>query len=230
MFKPKGVAALLLWVGFYTLFWAVCFQLGWVTVEENGAIESAQAVLLALAALVFLGVALSHPRGAERLFYVGYVLLCLSFFQRELNVHSLNVSPILVWLGSGIGKKLWMAIAWLWLSILFVRRVRALWPIFTRWLQTLAGHALLLGGLCYVLAGPFDRNLFPQIHRAVLVEELLEGAACLLIFLSSWLSAAARAEGRLPRGVPSAAGRAGGAVALEGTFSAEGTVGVGDRR
>jgi len=183
----NAVAMLILVLLHIALWCAVC-RAYHLTADENGFMETTQALLLALTSLLYLSAAVVST-SPERLLFSGLTLLGVSCLLREVDVRGFNLNPVVTSMVNGLGRNLILGLMWLGLLLACALNVRRLSTIFLAWVKSPAGHAILLAGLFLFLGRPFDRNAFviPK-SAAQFCEELCESNGYLLLFLSSILS------------------------------------------
>ena len=91
--------------------------------EENSLIENLQALFYAIAAIALIP-AIIKAGGFQKFFLSSFALLCLTFFLREVDVEKLDVSPVLIALGSGIGRNIILTAGFLGLFIWYLKHHR----------------------------------------------------------------------------------------------------------
>ncbi|PLX85349.1 MAG: hypothetical protein C0617_04560 [Desulfuromonas sp.] len=139
---------------------------------ENGLVENAQAVLLVISGVAFL-VALARARGGHRFVLLGFILLCVSFLLRELDVEKFDLPRVLIHVGSGVGRNVIVSLAWAALALYMVRHFRLCMEMLRYWLLSKTGAFLLAGGVLLLLGAMFDRGLASSGYGRF-YEEMLE--------------------------------------------------------
>ena len=164
--------------------------------KENHALENLQAMLLAVGTVVYLipriGIPLLPPLS------IAMSLLCFSFLLRELDVERLDVPVFLHWIGSGIGKRILLAVLWL---AMLQRIYRASCDGNIDWQPLIFSRlslcvAAVLGLL--ILGYGMDREVFPLAHTR-LYEEMAETNAYFLLIGACFLEQTPRATARMSR-------------------------------
>lgn len=176
-------------VVFYAMIWSL---LAWYGVEishEHGPMENAQAWCLLLGCLLYVSSS-QHSKGVGlRILLGSLALFYASCFLREVEVEDLHIPAILIFLGSGVGKKYLLVSCWLIALGFFLRFTKPTWTAFTGWLKTAGGICMVLGGIFYLLGMPFDKKAFGISYDLnILLEELLESVATLLMLVSAFMS------------------------------------------
>jgi hypothetical protein len=163
---------------------------GWLDPAENGIIENAQLGLLLLAAAVFLGAALrpARRRLASVVFYLSEACFCLTMAIRELDAPPDLGAPVAWWVG-GPGRTIVVTALWLPLLVPFLMRWRETLLTYLRWVFSWPGLVMALACLLLATGWPLDRQLVTvEPETRMLVEELLELGAYLLVVVSAALS------------------------------------------
>lgn len=150
---------------------------------ENGLIETAQAVLLIVASLVYMVTAVTDKR-SDKLIIMFCSLLCLSFFLREIDLEKMNVPSALIFVGSGIGRNTLLVIAFLAIIICALREYACYKQAAFSFLKSRAGYLLIAGGV-FLWVGDFFEVVSPIERHNVFIEEINELVAYVLILLSS---------------------------------------------
>lgn len=194
-----------------------CLVLWWWhpdVAEENHLIESAQVVLLILAAGLHAREALrirrinqSEESGTNRETLVGVphssapvteldrrrlatavcvggMLLALSFAVRELDIQRFGRHP--VWGDIEIALRAAVVACWVGYGIYVVRHLRLIWD--TRSLLAAAPVLVLTmtGCLLYLASWPFDKQLLPlSFETAMFIEETIQLNACIVLVQAS---------------------------------------------
>ena len=153
---------------------------------EDRLLEWIQVIFLASAALVSLARMIAGPL-SERVFPFGFLFLVfLSALLREVDVEDLPLPDVLVLLGSGPGRNIMMAIAWIVYLFLLLRRPSRLPELAHGFLTSRLGIYFTTGVLCYLATIPFDKKMLGLSRGGHLfAEEALEVAGTLLLFLAT---------------------------------------------
>jgi hypothetical protein len=192
-FDEKNATSAILgaWLGFSSLACYLLFVENNTNVyAENGILETAQAVLLVLACILFLSSAI-WEKGEGRLVILFCSLLCYGFVLREVDVETFDIPDLLIMLGSGTGRNLSLAagLILLCLAALFagMREQIRLGLNFARSQSGL----LLLSGCGFLLLGDvFEKQVFGSVPYHVFWEEMSELLGDVMILLSAVYSGA----------------------------------------
>ncbi len=149
--------------------------------QENGLLENIQALLLFATFLTFLIPALYQKRN-DKLILIFFALLSFNFILREVDVDELDIPNILILLGSGIGRKVLLAIGFI--SIIFYALLKAKYytNLSINLLKSSTGILLFLSAVFLFMGGFFEEAKF-QHHTYF--EELSELTGYVLFFLAS---------------------------------------------
>jgi hypothetical protein len=150
---------------------------------ENRLLENVQAVVLAVACLVFLASAVRH-QGADRLVLLLCSLLCYSFVLRELDVERLDVPEVLKLIGSGTGRNVTLAAAFIALFSCAAMQGSRCKRVVADFLRSRAGVLLLAGGAFLLLGDGAEK--FKTLAHHVYFEEVLELLGYVSILLSAF--------------------------------------------
>lgn len=173
--------------------------------SENGPLETVQAIVLALAMVAFLAAA--AQRGSQRLILSSLGLLSYSFVLRELDVERFALPDALIFIGSGVGRNVSLALAFLafllYAASKFSYYKKACWLF----LRSRPGILLMVGGLLLFLGDLFENSHF--ITHNVYFEETAELCGYVFMLLSAF--AAIFSNSRRAEGAKTAASRRTGA-------------------
>lgn len=149
--------------------------------QENGLLENIQVLLLVVTFLTFLLPALYQQRN-DKLILLFFALLSFNFILREVDVEEFELPNILILLGSGIGRKILLAIGFI--GIIFYALLNAKYyaNLSICLLKSSTGILLFLSAVFLFLGGFFEEGKF-QHHTYF--EELSELVGYVLFFLSS---------------------------------------------
>lgn len=179
-----STAAIAAWLGFAV--WATYSVFAEGSVElyaENGLIESLQVYLLAVACAVYV-VTLALETRPDKLLLLTCTLLCYGFIVRELDVENFAIPQVLIFIGSGVGRTVTLALA---------MAAIALYAMLTdpvRYAKTAVAFArsrpglLFIAGCVFLVIGDLlEKNKLLIQH--VFFEEMAELFGYLLILLAS---------------------------------------------
>jgi len=159
---------------------------------ENGVLENIQVAILILSFFVFL-MPVFRKNTEGKLIFIFFSLLCVSFFLREVDVEDFDISGVLIFIGSGIGRNLILLIGFTAIAVygaldisyyrnlvglLFVSRVTLL---------------MIIAGTLLVASGYFEER------ESILHHEFLEEMFELSGYIAFLLSALALSKNRLLR-------------------------------
>lgn len=162
---------------------------GWDLFAEGGLVETAQAVLLGLAILLCLIQAARRQRTCGRMPLAFLALLFATLLLREVDVQDYPLPRLLVLLGSGIGRNLWLGIGWgAFFAVLAMR-----WQTGRIHLRDFLGRpgpslAFAAAGIFYAAGYPFDKEWLPiSAANNLIIEEFCEFLACGFFLLTAVL-------------------------------------------
>jgi hypothetical protein len=174
---------------FYAAFWAILAGSNLHISDEHELMENSQAWCLLIGSSIFGFLALRSQRRDCRQLFGALALLYASFFLREVEVEDLKIPDVLILLGSGTGKRILLLTCWGVALLFFLKHARQTWNLFKRWIRSLAGICILVGGVCYFIGLPFDKNAFgiePGLN--LFLEEIAESIATIWMLISAILS------------------------------------------
>lgn len=183
---PFDVAALLL--AAFTVFWPFHLRGAAANFLENGPVEGLQWTYLLAAVILFL-LALRRPGAPTRLSLCGIALFCFNLFIRETNVRGTWAEP---YLGAVFtDNRIFYLVALLWIPVvvLALRRFRDTAGELIRWLTTPAGISMLVGCILFVAGELAEKHWFSRKElRTEPIEETLELFAGYAILLAGYLT------------------------------------------
>jgi hypothetical protein len=150
---------------------------------EHGLLEKIQAILLAISCIVFL-MPIALEKKPEKLILLFCSLLCFSFLLRELDVKNLDIHSTLKLIGSGIGRKIILAVAFTALFSCAAFRFRYYTQVSVSFLKSKSGILFTLGGLFLIVGDLFEKR--SSIIHHVFWEELFELCGYCFILLSAF--------------------------------------------
>ncbi|MFP3983644.1 MAG: hypothetical protein ACLFV2_08150 [Desulfurivibrionaceae bacterium] len=155
--------------------------------EENRLLEWGQVIFLVCAAVVCL-IRMAAGAATKRFFPFGFLFLFfINFVLREVDVEDFPLPDIVVLLGSGTGRNILLAVAWIAYLFLLIRRPLRLPATVHRFLTSRVGTYFTAGIICYLAAMPFDKSMIDLNQSALLFgEETLELAGTFLFFLATF--------------------------------------------
>lgn len=155
----------------WSLIWPYSPKISW----ENHIIENLQIVFLFIGSSIFF---ISSYRSSDvgiRVLFLGLGLFNLTFLLRELELDQFkNLFKPLVVLNAPI-RNYWLTVAWLFSGLIFLRTARDTLKAFFDWIKSMSGRLMVIGGLFYLLADLFDKNVFGlSFEKSKFYEESLE--------------------------------------------------------
>ena len=178
-----SAATICAWIGF--VFWSLRSSLDDQALMsvENGLIETMQIVLLAVSCIVYLAAAALKAKPGK-LIFLFCSLVCYSFVLRELDVEKFDIPYPLIFIGSGAGRNVTIAVAFM--AILACAALRNFY-VYEKaakgFIKSRPGMLLIAGGVFLFIGEFFER--YEAIVNHVYWEEISELFAYVLILLSS---------------------------------------------
>ncbi|PID65685.1 MAG: hypothetical protein CR975_06150 [Gammaproteobacteria bacterium] len=175
-------AVLVVIVLFLLLVNILIFQLGKTHLEwfaENGVVENIEVGFLVLASLVF---AYAYRSCHTRSIALCSVVVCLGFILREVDVEDFELPAWVIFVGSGTGRNIILAVLVVIAMISFVKEMN-----YEKMLLLLKSYfaVCLYMVFCFLLCSwLFDKAVFDFAYN-LLGEELSESSAYLLILTAS---------------------------------------------
>jgi hypothetical protein len=167
---------------------SVLFLYPEINTEEDGTVEAAQSIFIALAMVVFAYHAFISKEIKSKLASFGFSLLSLTFLLRELDVEKLDIPSFLIMLGSGTGRNLLLGSLWIILLILTFKYKSVEKNKIVSFLFSIPGQVLMFSALMLVLGAMMDKNIFSlQNLTTRFYEELLELLAYIYLFVAAIL-------------------------------------------
>ncbi len=167
---------------FLWLFYLVLILNRSVVYAENGLLENIQVLTLLATCIIFFIPTISQKR-EDKLILLFFSFLSLAFILREIDVERLDVSSILVFIGSGIGRNTLLGIGFI---AIFAYAIvnhtyykKFLKPFFT----SKGGVLLVLAGIFLLIGDRFENYDTMYIH--VFIEEMFELLGYLFMLLSA---------------------------------------------
>jgi hypothetical protein len=182
-FDAISAAIICAWIGF--VFWSLRSSLDDQALMsvENGLIETMQAVLLAISCIFYLtAAALKEKPG--KLIFLFCSLFCYSFVLRELDVEKFDIPYPLIFIGSGAGRNVTIAVAFIAiLACAALRNFRFYEKAAKGFIKSRPGMLLIAGGVFLFIGEFFEK--YDAIVNHVYWEEISELFAYVLILVSS---------------------------------------------
>lgn len=146
--------------------------------QENGMLENIQVLLLFVTFLIFLLPTLYQKRN-DKLIFGFFSLLILNFILRELDVEELDVPKILILIGSGIGRKVLLAIGFVSILLYASFNYKYYANLSKELLQSRAGALIFISPVFLFLGGFFEEA---QFQHNEYFEEISELIGYILLF------------------------------------------------
>ena len=158
-------------------------------VHENEIIEYLQVAFLFTGSVIFLYSFYKVMPNSYGILYLSLGIFYLTFLIRELEptetqtVFAIIVNPPV--------RNYWLISCWAVALFLFLRKPKSVFMAFREWIRFKQGAYILFGGIFYLLADLFDKQIF-NIGREnnLFVEECLEFNGTLFMVLSAFFSLA----------------------------------------
>ena len=182
-FDAISAATICAWIGF--VFWSLRSSLddqARMSVE-NGLIETMQTVLLAVSCIVYLAAAALKEKPGK-LIFLFCSLLCYSFVLRELDVEKFDIPYPLIFIGSGAGRNVTIAVAFIAiLACAALGNFRVYEKAAKGFIKSRSGILLIAGGVFLFIGDFFEK--YEAIINHIYWEEISEFFAYVLILVSS---------------------------------------------
>lgn len=150
---------------------------------ENGLIETIQACLLAIACVIYLATAALEKR-SDKLILLFCSLLCYGFALRELDVEKLDIPHPLIFIGSGVGRNITVAGAFIAICVYVALGNFSFYKkAAIEFIKSKPGALLIAGGVFLFVGHLFEKN--GAITHHVFFEEMAELFGYTFIVLSS---------------------------------------------
>lgn len=166
-------------VNTFTAYFAIIFQYDSLH-SENSILENSQIAFLVLATVGYLLFQTSAQD--ERIIHVAIALLCFSFILREIDLEHLNLPSLLIALGSGIGRKILLAVLWISLGTFSYLTIKNRVSFIKKFVTSSAFLILTAAFLLLVISAVMDKQMISLSHN-MLFEELAETNAYFFIAL-----------------------------------------------
>ncbi|MEA3469386.1 MAG: hypothetical protein U9R57_14330 [Thermodesulfobacteriota bacterium] len=146
---------------------------------ENGFLENLQAVLLVLSIVVFLS-QLFLTSKYNRIFPLGGAFLCFAFLLREIDIEDLDVPAIIIFLGSGTGRNVMVALLATVLIVYAVIHFHEIKNDIPAFFIEKSSLTILVGLILLVSGGVFDKKI--HLAHYQFYEEIIEVTGYYLVF------------------------------------------------
>ncbi len=151
---------------------------------ESHLVENAQAVLLALGAILFFIKGVNSGETHFRILFWSLVLIYLTLFLLELEVGSLQRTYAIFALATPPIRTYVLIAAWLGMALVLLVNARDVFGALRDWIIGLPGVLFILAGLFYGAARAAEQDLWSiALVSPVLLEEIMElNATVLMLF------------------------------------------------
>ena len=150
---------------------------------ENGLIETMQVYLLAVACGIYLAT-LALEKRSDKLILLSCSLLCYGFFVRELDVETFAIPQLLIFIGSGVGRTMTLALAMAAIGLYATLTDPAHYAKSAVAFARSRPGVLFVAGCVFLVVGDLlEKNKI--LAQRVFFEEMAELFAYVLILLSS---------------------------------------------
>lgn len=158
-------------IAVWSLVWPHAPNVAW----ENQIMENLQAAFLFVGSFLFFVSSYRSSVVGIRALFLGLGLFYLTFLMRELEFGQFEdlFAPLAV--VNPPVRNYWLAAAWLFSTLIFLRSARDTLKEFVNWIKSMSGRLMVIGGLFYLLAEFFDKNIFDlSDEENMFYEEFLE--------------------------------------------------------
>ncbi len=147
--------------------------------DENNIIENTEVIFLLLALFIFTyGILSCHTRSIAFCSFT----VCFGFILRELDIEQFDVPHWIIFLGSGIGRNILLAILGILAILFFIKEMN--YQKLLKLMQTNFAICIYIVFFFLVCSWIFDKGVF-DFQYNLIAEELSEINAYLLILISS---------------------------------------------
>lgn len=151
---------------------------------EHGLIENIQASIIVISFIVYLIAAVFNKK-SEKLILCFCVLMCYTFFLREVTIWKLDVPNALKMIGSGIGRDLSISIGFAAIFIYAILRDYSYYKTAAvKFIRSTPGLLLVAAAVFFFIGLYFERQSLMIHHQ--FYEEMCELFGYVLVLLSSF--------------------------------------------
>ena len=151
------------------------WQLDPMTIEEDGALEMGQTILLLLAGIMHVAQARRFKASSLAFaIHAGFALLAFSFAVRELDIDQFGTAP--VWTILDRGLRIARTALWIGFMVFLIPRLKQLYASRAAIIALPVISMSLVAGLFLIAGGLFDRHVFSwlSLPTSRFLEEVLE--------------------------------------------------------
>jgi hypothetical protein len=176
------VVALLCGLSF--MFWGFLWMSFPYIAQENQIIENIQAFCLLVGFVLYFYLFFKSGPGSYSILFIGLGLFYLTFAMRELELEEGQTWIAIV--TNPPVRNYWLTASWAVSFLIFLRNMKNTFNVFLEWIKEIQGIFLIFGGLFYLSADLFDKNVF-SISREenLFIEESLEFNATIFMTISA---------------------------------------------
>jgi len=154
-----------------------------VDTGESGILEILQALFIAISIVLYILCAFFNKNIGTKLISFALSLLSLSFLLRELDVEKYDIPFIFIFLGSGTGRNILLALLWIILLIVLLKFRKKFLQSNNGFLSSTQGQLLMISALMLFLGALMDKNVFSlETATTRFYEELLELLGYIYLF------------------------------------------------
>ena len=142
-------------------------------IHENHLVEYTQALFLFIGFSCFIYSCFKSKSKPYIILYLCLGIFYLTFLVRELEPEDTNTWYAII-INPPI-RNYWIITLWMIAFLIFIRNAKITFNAFFKWIKLKPGSHILIGGIYYLIADIFDRNIFHLSRNSSLfIEEVLE--------------------------------------------------------
>ncbi len=166
------------------MFWGFLWMYFPYIAQENQIVENIQASCLLVGFMTYFYSFVKSTPGNYSILFIGLSLFYLTFCVRELELEE-SQTWIAVVTNPPV-RNYWLTAAWAVSLLFFLRNMKGTFIAFLEWIKETQGIFLMFGGLFYLSADLFDKNVFSiRREESLFIEESLEFNATILMVISA---------------------------------------------
>lgn len=140
--------------------------------KENGIIENIQVLILCITFFIFLAPPFYQKRN-DKLISLFFSLLIVNFILRELDVEKFDIPKVLILIGSGVGRKVLLAIGFVSILLYAAFDIKHYLHLSLKLLQSRTGILILIAPIFLFMGGFFEDAQFPHHEYFEEMSELI---------------------------------------------------------
>ena len=165
-------------------FWGLTWRYFPYIAHENQVVENMQAFFLLLGCMFYFYSVFNSTLESYGKLFIGLGLFYLTFFVREVELEESQTWFAVV--TNPPARNYWLTAAWAVALLVFVRNMKSTIKVFLDWIKETQGIFLMFGGLFYLAADLFDKNVFSLSREDnMFIEETLEYNATIFMVISA---------------------------------------------